>query len=1429
MRRGSVCLLAIAMLLGTTTTARFAAVVESTGSGVYTEDFSTVAAKDFTRQVQWDVFNKRLSLMPVSGVSQADPAIAVDTTGGAFMVWSDLRDNNGGTGLWDIYAQYVDAQGNRRWPHDVRVNSESADGYQGVPAVAVDPSGNAIIAWMDYRGPDGVYVQKLSPDGRRLWAEDVMVNGNSYALWDLQSPAVAVRSDNVIYVAWQGNREGKWDDDIYLQRLTGTGGRVWASEVQVNRDSDPESRQISPALTVDASGNVYVSWTAIRDGMRHIFAQRIAPDGQHAWATDVQISTTGAKAGHSDIAVDRAGAVVVAWEADGTDEQKLICVHKINSLGTLVWATPQVVNRGTSESRAETPSVDTTADHSILVAWSDDRNGYDNDDIFMQKLASAGNVLWNQEVKINSQDTDFRWGAQRQADLAVGMDNTAFVVWIDEFAYNPDVMAQRLRMDGTPLWHVEVMVQDTSGRATQMLPAAAMNQNDEGIIVWQDCRLGNYNLYAQRLDKFGTRLWDASRIVNEPIGGIGQWDPTLAINQDGILFVSWLNDLGLYAQTMDVDGNRLWPNDLKLNSSPAHMAYAKAASAPDGSVYMTWLQERPGNSDIWDVLVQKLDTAGHRVWPVDRRINVGDYRLPELDHRASPSLAVDADGSAIVAWKGVVNHKQDVYLQRISGVGQVQWAQDIELNITPGDAYRHERLFAAAAYHHIVVVWNDSRDGDDNIYAHAFNLQGQPLWANDVRVNRDSADAEQGHPVVAIRPDDVAIIAWADHRTGMRNAFLQGLDIHGNHVWIDELCVNANERSWPVNLSITAQVSPTGMLVWNDDRDGVSSVYAQALPYGNAPAWSADVSMATAERTYVAHGEVQSVTVDETNQNIVHATLMVSATLNGGWLRYYLSNDGGTTWLSTLPGLPQEFRTMGSDLRWRIVFDTDPVWSRTPIVDSLQIYYSTSSGHGDIYEKPDDTCAQAQPIQVDGTAQTHTFHQAGDADWVWFDVISGTTYIVETYNLGTRANTVAEMYPTCDAPPAGTGRSFGNGYTFSFTADQTGRFYTKVYNHTPSVYGQDTDYTLSVRSVHPNAVAIVVAGHDSSNRDHDSITYAADRAYRVFLNAGLGKANVRYLAPQTNHDADGDGVNDVAGWSTPTNVRDAVQTWARERGVALGVPLYVYLVDHGVVDRFKADGDELIDQVTATNLNLWLSNLEATTGTDNVNVILDACYSGSFIDVTALGPATISGRNRVVIASTTSDWQAYGPPGGDGLYFSNAFFSGLENEQSLWASYLGARQAVESQGLLQQPWLDDNGDKRADSLDGTLASGRALRRVAMGGRAPLIEWLSASGGVIRAKVVDDSAWVGVKVEVFAPSYEPPAPDGSGTTRIVDVPVVTLADPDSDGLYEGTYTFADRGVYRLVAHAEDAEGNLALPQGVQVCVGCVYLPMALRNT
>ena len=155
-----------------------------------------------------------------------------------------------------------------------------------------------------------------------------------------------------------------------------------------------------------------------------------------------------------------------------------------------------------------------------------------------------------------------------------------------------------------------------------------------------------------------------------------------------------------------------------------------------------------------------------------------------------------------------------------------------------------------------------------------------------------------------------------------------------------------------------------------------------------------------------------------------------------------------------------------------------------------------------------------------------------------------------------------------------------------------------------------------------------------------------------------------------------------------------------------------------------------------------------------------------------------------------------------------------------------AREAVVAQGIGQVPWLDDTGDGHADSADGAVAAGRIFARVALSGQAPEIVSLQGDGTTIRAQVNDDSASVTVTVEVFAPSFSLAAnPDG--TTRSVQVPTVTLTDPDGDGVYVGPYALSEPGQYRLVAHAEDTEGNLGLPRATLAGKARVFVPLLAR--
>jgi hypothetical protein len=483
---------------------------------------------------------------------------------------------------------------------------------------------------------------------------------------------------------------------------------------------------------------------------------------------------------------------------------------------------------------------------------------------------------------------------------------------------------------------------------------------------------------------------------------------------------------------------------------------------------------------------------------------------------------------------------------------------------------------------------------------------------------------------------------------------------------------------------------------------------------------------------------------------------------------------------------------------------------------------------GDSHEL-DDTCANATAFVPNSSAQSHTFHDAGDQDWITFNTEAGKTYVIETSNVGTDHDAVLFLYGACDAPDlGGEDNAFGQTVRLEWNSVSAATYYLMLQQHDPGVYGDQTSYDISVtvdntapsaprspRSASadqalilqwkrspeldvvgynvcfgtisgvcsgveqvdggdttyyeltgltngvpyylsisavdfssnesprtpeianvPGAAAdttvpsvavsqptsgaeyttalsvvtisgsaadlggnlsrvrvrnlslgsvegwdyslsggsdtffvggitlgagsndiqvtvyddaghegadslvltrvgggggavIIVAGQNDSASLQTNINNAANRAYQVFQGAGFSDDDIYYLA-RSSQDPDGDGSSEVDATSTPANLEAAITTWAAGGGrVGAGKPLHLYMMDHGLIEYFCTSGCKPDDRISAQDLDGWLTSLETSTGVDAINVIYEACHSGSFIDrleVTAMHSFPASSR-----------------------------------------------------------------------------------------------------------------------------------------------------------------------------------------------------------
>jgi hypothetical protein len=212
--------------------------------------------------------------------------------------------------------------------------------------------------------------------------------------------------------------------------------------------------------------------------------------------------------------------------------------------------------------------------------------------------------------------------------------------------------------------------------------------------------------------------------------------------------------------------------------------------------------------------------------------------------------------------------------------------------------------------------------------------------------------------------------------------------------------------------------------------------------------------------------------------------------------------------------------------------------------------------------------------------------------------------------------------------------------------------------------GMTCDYDFMVGEVSgatkPYGNLIILAGgdqNDSTDKIKNAIQYLANRMYSIFKTRGFTDEDIYYINHIDTQDLDGDGVVDGIVDQTEKTVetlQHAVQ-WAEAQ--ENDGPLYLYVINHGEKNAtFLIDFGQIL---TATQFDAFLDNFEDNTNRVSI-VMLEACYSGSFID-------QLADTDRVIFSSSAADKYSFLSDAGDvsfSQFLSTYLLSGYNWEES---------------------------------------------------------------------------------------------------------------------------------------------------------------------
>jgi hypothetical protein len=342
----------------------------------------------------------------------------------------------------------------------------------------------------------------------------------------------------------------------------------------------------------------------------------------------------------------------------------------------------------------------------FVVCWYDKRNG--NNDIYIQLFDRDGNRQGtNRRVNddVASQD-------QLRPSMIKDQSGKFVVVWQDfrnnGYPFNGDIYGQRFLTDGTPQ-SANFKTNDDYGTETQGWQDIDADDLGNFVVVWEDNRNSNYDIYAQRYHKSGTKLGSNFR-VNDDNGVAYQHSPKI---------------------TMDGDGDFV----------------------------VVWYDSRTGQDNI---LGQRFNASGVA--------QGGNFQVNDIiaaEKHVFPDVACDYNGNFTVVW---IDYRNGNYPTNPDVYGRMYWANgtsrsgNFRVNADGSSASQAEVVIGMDYFGNYITAWRDDREGNNDIYAQYYGNTGTAIGLN-YRVNTDATTATQSFPNVTM--DGINIYyTWTDDRSG---------------------------------------------------------------------------------------------------------------------------------------------------------------------------------------------------------------------------------------------------------------------------------------------------------------------------------------------------------------------------------------------------------------------------------------------------------------------------------------------------------------------------------------------------------------------------------------------------------------------------------------------------------------------------------------
>jgi hypothetical protein len=402
-----------------------------------------------------------------------------------------------------------------------------------------------------------------------------------------------------------------------------------------------------------------------------------------------------------------------------------------------------------------------------IIVWIDHRAGTYGD-IYAQRVNSYGQVEWF----LNGIAVCNLAGDQASAQIVSDGIGGAFIAWVDyTTGTEGDIYAQRVSSFGTAQWTLngKPICTAPGNQGVYGLPLTCDGAGGL-IIAWDDERAGtNWNIYAQRVNSNGDAQWITNGVTICADAGDDNF-PKIVSDGAGGAIIAWVGDRAgdsnIYAQRINRYGTPEWTaNGITICDAPSEQYSSQIISDGAGGAIIVWRDFRNGISK--DIYAQRVNGSGNVQWTTNGVLvcgAAGDQQNPQIEN--------DAAGGAIITWQDARNGSgnDDIYAQRVNSTGSIQWLSN-GVTVCAASNSQVSPIIAITDTGEAIITWNDYRVSlpDLDVYTQKLNSSGVVQWKTDGALVCDIPGAQAYNPKIVSDGNKGALIVWTDARHGLSN------------------------------------------------------------------------------------------------------------------------------------------------------------------------------------------------------------------------------------------------------------------------------------------------------------------------------------------------------------------------------------------------------------------------------------------------------------------------------------------------------------------------------------------------------------------------------------------------------------------------------------------------------------------------------------